>query len=203
MFQITNLLLLMMVTLFVLPASAFMYASGSTENNDDGSSDSGSTSSNSAETVQQQSADFENTILNIHNQERANVQVPTLTWSNSLATDAQGYANELASMGLGPDDIPPHSGDQSQGENLSWGSSNGYSLETSVQQWAGEKSNYEAGHVMSDDDFVEGAPMIGHYTQMVWKDTTEVGCGQANNTDVTYLVCRYTPPGNVIGETPY
>ena len=183
MFQITNLLLLMMVTLFVLPASAFMYASGSTENNDDGSSDSGSTennddgssdsgstennddgssdsgstennddgssdsgstSSNSAETVQQQSADFENTILNIHNQERANVQVPTLTWSNSLATDAQGYANELASMGLGPDDIPPHSGDQSQGENLSWGSSNGYSLETSVQQWAGEKSNYEA-----------------------------------------------------------
>lgn len=151
----------------------------------------------------QTSANFKNTIVNIHNQERANVQVPALTWSNTLASGAQQYAVYLASLGLGPDDIPPHSNDPNQGENLSWGVIDGYSLQYSVQQWADEKANYVPGHVMSNDDFAEDVPMIGHYTQMVWKDTTKIGCGEASNTSVTYLVCRYTPPGNYPGDTAY
>ena len=204
MIQITNLLILLMLALFILPISATMNASGTTQNSDD-TSDS-ETTQNSDETVvqqQQQNADFENTILNIHNQERSQVQVPALTWSGSLASDAQGYAEYLVSLGLGPNNVPPHSDDNSQGENIAWGPPDGYSLDGSVQMWANEKSNFQPGHVMSNDDFLPGVPMIGHYTQMVWKDTTQIGCGQAGNTDVTYLVCRYSPPGNYPGQTPY
>ena len=186
----------------IVMTSAIMYTSGTTPNSDD-SSDSGNTVSENTGTVQQQNTDFENTILNIHNQERAQVQVPALTWSNNLASDAQEYADYLVSLGLGPEDIPPHTDDNSQGENLAWGPPDGYTLDGSVQMWANEKSNFQAGHIMSASDFNEGVPMIGHYTQMVWSSTTEIGCGQANNADVIYLVCRYTPPGNMYGETPY
>ena len=119
--------------------------SGTTQNSDD-SSDSGTTpnsddSSDSGNTVparilgtvtDNRIQDFENTILNIHNQERAQVQVPALTWSNNLASDAQEYADCVASSGLGPEDMPPHTDDNSQGENLAWGPPDGYTLDGSV-----------------------------------------------------------------------
>jgi trans-aconitate methyltransferase len=36
--------------------------------------------------------------------------------------------------------------------------------------------------------------MIGHFTQMVWKDTCKIGCGWSGN----YMVCRYSPAGNIL-----
>ena len=38
----------------------------------------------------------------------------------------------------------------------------------------------------------------GHFTQVVWKGTTEVGCGVANG----WVCCRYYPPGNYMGQFP-
>ena len=43
-------------------------------------------------------SDFANTILKIHNDERAAVKVPDLTWSDSLAADAKKWAEHLASL---------------------------------------------------------------------------------------------------------
>jgi len=37
---------------------------------------------------------------------------------------------------------------------------------------------------------------IGHFTQMVWKTTTKLGCGVSGS----YLTCRYHPQGNFIGR---
>ena len=45
--RITISLIFLMMISMILPASAIMYASGSTDNSDDGSSDSGSTDDNS------------------------------------------------------------------------------------------------------------------------------------------------------------
>ena len=102
----------------------FVSDSGSTEDNSDASdsefsednSDALPTEpivSNNTGNEQLQSADFENTILNIHNQERAAVNVPALSWSSSLATNAQSWADQLLAEGKFE-----HSPDISYGENI-------------------------------------------------------------------------------------
>jgi hypothetical protein len=159
----------------------------------------------------QVSEDARNTILNMHNQERSAVGVPALTWSNSLANDAQNWANYIASLNLrpvtntSPGDLAPHSPwDQrnGQGENLAWGSKGYFPVSTYVQGWANEKSNYVPGTPISQS--LSGPNGVyGHYTQMVWSTTTEIGCGLASDANQDYLVCRYAPTGNWIGQVPY
>ena len=152
----------------------------------------------------QTNANLEGTILKIHNAERAapSVGVAPLTWSNSLAADAQSCAQDLVSRGYGPRDILPHC---STGENLAWGTPGFFSAQMGAQGWADEKSTYQArgNHPLTPSDFEKGKPMIGHYTQMVWKKTNEVGCATADSNTLSLLVCRYSPGGNYYGETPY
>jgi uncharacterized protein YkwD len=152
----------------------------------------------------QSNSDIKDAILNIHNRERAGVEVTALSWSNSLADDAQSWADHLTTLGLTPDDLAPHAPfDQNnpQGENLAWGTKGGFTATTGADGWAAEKSNYVKGTPIKE--FKKGEPKVGHYTQMVWKDTTQVGCGMASDAGQTYLVCRYSPPGNWIGQVPY
>ena len=44
---------------------------------------------------------------------------------------------------------------------------------------------------------------IGHYTQLMWRDTGEVGCALARGSAEDVLVCRYSDAGNYIGERPF
>jgi uncharacterized protein YkwD len=227
----------------VLPTSAIMYASGSTDNTDgasdsefsensfasnngstddntDGASDSGSTDNdgtfpttstessdalpidptviNSTGNEQLQNVDLENTVLNIHNQERAVVNVPALSWSSSLASNAQSWADQLLAEGKFE-----HSPDTSYGENIAQLSRinpnpNETDLSKMVQSWVDEKNSYD-GQPITNDNFMQ----FGHYTQMVWKSTTEVGCGMASDTGKDILVCQYTPSGNQVGQSAY
>ena len=140
-----------------------------------------------------------NGILAVHNQERAAVGVPPLTWSDTLAASAQTWAEHLIAIGK-----IEHSTGQSYGENLAWAGPPSANTQPGLaQSWADEKKNYVPG---TPGDF-----STGHYTQMVWKDTKQVGCGfasgpsgpgaQYGGTDV--LVCQYTPPGNWNNQLPY
>ena len=57
---------------------------------------------------------------------------------------------------------------------------------------------------MCDYDFNTGKSAngkdVGHFTQVAWKESLELGMGRATKGDCTYVVGRYKPPGNWMGE---
>ena len=140
-------------------------------------------------------------ILDAHNQYRAEVNVPPLTWSESLATDAQAWADRLAAAGGGL----RHSSNRErvgQGENLWAGTAGAYSYSQMVQGWGDEKQYFRAGsfpEVSSTSNWAD----VGHYTQIIWKNTTAIGCAVATGGGMDLLVCRYSPSGNFIGQPVY
>ncbi len=136
-------------------------------------------------------------MLAIHNAERARVGVPPLGWSDRLAADAAAYAPALIALG----DLE-HSSNESRpdnGENLAMGTQGHYSPEDLSRLWVDERSGFPGGGVYPEPDEDDWSD-IGHYTQMVWGGTREVGCATAAGGGNLYLVCRYAPAGNVIGE---
>jgi hypothetical protein len=50
---------------------------------------------------------------------------------------------------------------------------------------------------------VNRTAVVGHYTQIVWRNTQSVGCALVGNGRTDFLVCRYSPAGNFYGERPY
>jgi hypothetical protein len=74
------------------------------------------------------------------------------------------------------------------------------SPEQVVDAWGSEKLDYD----YANNSCTPGK-MCGHYTQMVWRTTTTVGCAMAvcedNQTQV--WVCQYQPAGNIVGSKPY
>lgn len=153
----------------------------------------------------QTNQDLERKILDVHNSERAAVGVAPLTWSNNLAAGAQTWAQHLATTGQFAHD-PVHTGlsctGPCYGENIA-GFFNDVSEPNGGQsKWVAEKSLYHGGPSFY---------AVGHYTQMVWQKTKQVGCatapphGQAppHGHAFSILVCRYDPPGNYPNELPY
>jgi uncharacterized protein YkwD len=130
-------------------------------------------------------------MLNAHNTVRARVGVPPLTWSAQLAAVAQQWANHLiASGGFS------HRPDNRYGENLYAISGAAASPAQAVGAWAGEARGYD---YRSNTCY----GMCGHYTQIVWRGTTSVGCAVATDPEREVWVCNYNPPGNVVGYRPY
>ena len=48
---------------------------------------------------------------------------------------------------------------------------------------------------------------VGHYTQIVWKDTHKIGAAMfevtLNGKRTSVIVCNYDPRGNFRGQKPY
>lgn len=132
------------------------------------------------------SGDLASTLLNAHNNKRAlHEDTPALSWSSDLASYAQNYADQYDCSGN-----LVHSGGQ-YGENLSLG----YGIEGAVDAWYNEISSYN----WANPGFSEST---GHFTQVVWKSSTQVGCGtkSCGGSWGDYVVCSYNPAGNFIGE---
>jgi hypothetical protein len=145
-------------------------------------------------------------IVALHNKYRVEVGVPPVKWSETVQKSSGGWALHLAEKeGL----RLVHAGPGSPyGENLSggpgvWGTDkDAYTaLESAVAGFALEKSNYKGAPVSTGGNFYK----YGHYTQMVWRATREIGCAVAKRKDIPgyVVVCRYSPAGNTIGEKPY
>ncbi len=85
-------------------------------------------------------------------------------------------------------------GFQQVGENLY----SGTDVLHGIALFAEERLLYEFGTEIAEDNFTP----IGHYTQMVWSDTTDVGCA-VGDCGMWRTVCWYGPAGNYLGEAPY
>jgi len=70
-----------------------------------------------------------------------------------------------------------------------------------VAAWIREKQFFRPG-VFPDNSTTGRVEDVGHYTQVIWRATTEVGCAETTSADEDILVCRYTEAGNYRGERP-
>ncbi|MGB7218453.1 MAG: CAP family protein [Vicinamibacterales bacterium] len=138
-------------------------------------------------------------LLKAHNVFRQEVRVAPLTWSEALAKDARSWADHLASLG-GRQLM--HAQQSDQGENLWLGTAGAFRYTQMVNAWGGEKQYFKAGtfpNVSTTGTWSD----VGHYTQVVWRGTTQVGCAKATAGGNDILVCRYSPPGNFVGRSPF
>jgi len=142
-----------------------------------------------------------------HNQVRAAVQtttpLPFLTWNDDLAATAAAWAAQCQDQDQ-PIGLIDHNAGRSNGhpyyvgENI-YGSGGGASAQEAVDLWASEGANYNYAN-----NSCSGGT-CGHYTQLVWRATLELGCAVGNCPGMQFgnsIVCDYGPGGNSGGK-PY
>lgn len=151
-----------------------------------------------AATVEARPASFERELVALHNDERARVGAAPLAWDDDLAADARAYARRLAARnrGLVHSDRDERPG---QGENLWVGTAGYFATAAMFDSWADERRYFRPGR-FPDVARGVGWQQVGHYTQIVWARTDRVGCGVHRGGGWDYLVCRYSPAGNVMGQ---
>ncbi|CZR50165.1 uncharacterized protein PAC_00037 [Phialocephala subalpina] len=118
-----------------------------------------------------------------------------LTWSNSLITEAQAYADKLASRNSGL----KHDSQRTHGENQAC-SGGGLRIDfaKASQYWIDEKKDYRGEKIGGS-----GHQEWGHYTQIIWPGCTKMGMGIAvSRSGVTFVVARYDRI-QMKGEYPY
>jgi len=131
-------------------------------------------------------------MLSAHNQWRQRTGIPPLAWSDDLAKYAQSWANHLASDNF----QLYHRPNNPYGENLTWAAHQQLSPTQVVNMWGDEIKHYNY-------DTNRCSAVCGHYTQLVWENTTEVGCANVQSGHQEIWVCNYNPPGNYRGQKPY
>jgi len=120
-----------------------------------------------------------------HNDYRAKHGAQPLTWSTELENTAQTWANGCKFE---------HSHGK-YGENIAAGSPT-LSISDAIRMWTTDE----------EKQYDPNSPTYSHFTQVVWKATTQLGCASKTCSgglypgSWTYHVCEYNPPGNVIGE---
>lgn len=132
-------------------------------------------------------------LVNQHNVWRSKYHAPPLVWDDTVAHYAQQWADTLARSGA-----LAHRPDNKYGENLWRGSVGSFPMTAVVDDWGNEGNHYDL-HTQT----CAMGHGCGHFTQVVWKTTTKLGCGKATGTDGNaYVVCDYDPAGNMEGQTP-
>lgn len=149
--------------------------------------------------------------------------LPDLTWNQDLADFAQEWADTLANdTNCG---TIFHRDQRMYGENIAFEGTTSraglvYPPEEAVTSWAAEVTCWDYGTILGNGQPTSSSESCdpvcisaqhssgcGHYTQLVWRNTRQVGCGYASCNDGQFTngvwVCNYSPPGNFVGQTPY
>ncbi|KAJ5793874.1 hypothetical protein N7457_000473 [Penicillium paradoxum] len=136
---------------------------------------------------------YEEMVIFNHNIHRANHSSPDLTWSPKLAASAQ----TLASRCVFAHDVSIDGG--GYGQNLASGIAAEYvgaAISSAFYNNEAPRFADEYGKANPDTSYMTW----GHFSQVVWKSTTEVGCATAEcSGQAPITVCNYSPPGNYGG----
>uniref|UniRef100_A0A0D9WV60 SCP domain-containing protein n=1 Tax=Leersia perrieri TaxID=77586 RepID=A0A0D9WV60_9ORYZ len=138
--------------------------------------------------------------VNPHNAARAAVGVGPVTWDDTVAAYAQSYADQRR----GDCQLQHSDTGGKYGENIYGGGGYGsqWTAGDAVAAWVNEKQWYD--HDSNSCSAPEGNSCL-HYTQVVWRDSTAIGCARVvcDGDDGVFITCNYSPPGNYVGQPPY
>ncbi|GAA5971792.1 hypothetical protein JCM11641_001514 [Rhodosporidiobolus odoratus] len=124
--------------------------------------------------------------LDTHNAARAIHNATALAWSDKLADAAKAWTQNC---------VWGHGGGAAlgAGENLAMSTANVDYMKNGIQSWINEEKQY-------DYDEPGFKNTTGHFTQLVWKANTQVGCAQHYCDGFgTFVACEYLPGGNMVG----
>eukprot|EP00419_Tripos_fusus_P059606 CAMPEP_0172927918 /NCGR_PEP_ID=MMETSP1075-20121228/217714_1 /TAXON_ID=2916 /ORGANISM="Ceratium fusus, Strain PA161109" /LENGTH=401 /DNA_ID=CAMNT_0013789195 /DNA_START=119 /DNA_END=1321 /DNA_ORIENTATION=- len=132
------------------------------------------------------SKSWQNEVLAAHNLYRCMHGVPSMSWNTDIAKTAQDWADETrGAMQHSPKSRRSNIGGHGYlGENLAMGRMGA----GAVKMWYDEIDRTNPRGIVKS--FSGGT---GHYTQVVWKASLDLGCGQYERT----TVCMYGPGGNM------
>lgn len=135
-----------------------------------------------------------------HNAERARLGLPPLRWNPALARDAGAWARILLSRG--ELEHASHETRKGHGENLWMGTAGAWNADGMVEMFLDERRYFRPA-TFPNVSLTGHWSDVGHYSQIVWRETREVGCALDSAKGLDVLVCRYYPAGNVLGQSPY
>lgn len=136
---------------------------------------------------------FEEDFLAAHNDHRQNHGVKPLVLNKKLCKYAEEWAKALAKKGQ-----TEHRDQNEYGENIfyAWSTDPAFTVSgrDPVDKWYSEINNHKFGREPTNLD-------SGHFSQVIWEETKEIGVGVAKSKEgQVYVVAYYSPPGNVIGS---
>ena len=129
-----------------------------------------------------------NKALNIHNKYRKKHNAERLELSVRLSENAKKRILQLE-KGLVDINSALDDNDNELGENLYISTKNDFNIEKVCEIWYNEKNKYN----FDLNTYQKGT---GHFTQMIWKESQEVGFGYLNNNGKIYFLALYSPAGN-------
>ncbi len=127
-------------------------------------------------------------LLAAHNKQRQKVNTPPLRWDCTLGAAAALWAAK-GTFG--------HSG-TSFGENIFVSANSADKVTEAVDKWEDEEHHWN-----NKTATCESGKVCTHYTQLVWRSTTKIGCTvnrQVSGKWKLMLVCNYDPAA--LGDSP-
>ncbi|PKY08802.1 PR-1-like protein [Aspergillus campestris IBT 28561] len=146
--------------------------------------------------------DYMQHVLYSHNVHRSNHSSNSLEWDSKLESSAEVLAKRCVYK------HDPDINGGGYGQNIGYGvKSDKVAVMISNLMYNNEMGFFESLYGQDNPD-QSNFHAWGHFTQIVWKGTTHVGCstvvcpslGNVDGSDMPFTVCNYGPAGNFDGE---